>query len=161
MTRGTLLLMPAIGTELILSENWTVRLPPKDRNALICAMAGRPFKSTNPEWSWTVEHTTNALKGSRPILLPKGGNEDVTVTIPAKTRLKVIGVYITKVSSKTDMLTFEIVAWDGPLWPEGVPLTLRAPLYDCNTMMVAFVSGTTPGHRQEDPPPPPNAGARF
>ncbi len=159
MTHGTLLLMPGIGTELVLSSNWTTRLPPKDMNALMAAMAGAPFQSRGT-WKWTLENVTNALKGGRPILLPKGANEDVVVTIPAKTRLKVIGIYITK-TTKVDMLTFQVMDWPGPRWPEGVDLTIRSPLYDCNQMMVSFVAPTTPGTRPEDPDVLTSGGHRF
>lgn len=120
MTHGSLFLVPGIGTELVLSENWTTRLPAKDKNALLCAMIGEPFTYSG-DWVWTQDRIIQATRSGSPILLAKG-QDARTVTIPARTRLKVIGVYITAKVERMDMLTFEVMAWPGPsqtatTWP--------------------------------------------
>lgn len=100
------LFIPEIGTDIVLSEDWTFNLYNERRNAITCVMSGfkenaKEFdrinreKRENGEISW---EDFWSLEYSEPLTLPRG------------TRLRVDRVYIRKGASDFSSVTFRIMS---------------------------------------------------
>lgn len=147
------LMVPSLGTTLILVKPWTFTLHVERRNSTFALNIGQPWydHSGQPSKSfWGWEH--GMVMHGRVMGSPDPRNVRRVVTFPAGTKLKVARVYIRGTSNDArefDSLTFTVVKvpgqkWKGRFW---------AKLAEVNHMECVFVKDTMPGFRDTDTMP--------
>lgn len=137
------LIMPTIGTKLILTKNWTFSLVPESRNFSVWEHF---FPNTRPA-DYQLVPTYNA-KGKWNGWKQDWGCSPKPVTLPKGTELRVDRVYIRQKLGEYDSITFQIISWPGKAVGKAAfgrtKLRFWAKLSDVNNIFCNWNQATLP-----------------